>query len=71
MTVTGHVSLVGGISYVQVMYWGTWTDGIETAMSERGLRMGKWNNRRQWSMEVGRRPQMFYNREIYIYIFIH
>ena len=32
----------------------TWTDGIYTAMSERGLRMDEWNNRRQWNMEVGR-----------------
>jgi hypothetical protein len=28
-------------------------------MSERGLRMGKWNNRSQWSVEVGRRHQTF------------
>jgi hypothetical protein len=27
------------------------------AMSESGLRMGEWNNRRQWSMEVGVRRQ--------------
>jgi hypothetical protein len=33
----------------------TWTDGIYTAMRERGLRMGEWNNRRQWNMEFGRR----------------
>jgi hypothetical protein len=39
----------------------TWKVGIYkyTAMSERGLRMGEWNNRRQWSMEVGRRRQTF------------
>jgi hypothetical protein len=24
----------------------TWKDGVFTAMSERGLRMGEWNNRR-------------------------
>jgi hypothetical protein len=30
----------------------TWKDGIYTAMSERGLRMGEWNNRRQWNREV-------------------
>jgi hypothetical protein len=34
-----------------------WKDGIYTAMRERGLRMGEWNNRRQWNMEVGRRHQ--------------
>jgi hypothetical protein len=37
----------------------TWKDGVVTAMSARGLRMGEWNNRRQWSMEVGRRRQTF------------
>jgi len=37
----------------------TWKDGIYTAMNERNLRMGKWNNRRQWNMEVGRRRQTF------------
>ena len=33
--------------------------GIYTAMSERDLRMGEWNNGRQWNMEVGRRCQTF------------
>ena len=33
--------------------------GIYTAMNERDLRMGEWNNRRQWNMKVGRRRQMF------------
>jgi hypothetical protein len=37
----------------------TWKDGIYTAVSERDLRMGDWNNRRQWNMEVGRRRQTF------------
>jgi hypothetical protein len=37
----------------------TWKDGLYTAMSERDLRMGEWNNRRQWNMEVGRRRQTF------------
>ena len=35
----------------------TWKDGIYTAMNERDLRMGEWNNRRQWNMEVRRRRQ--------------
>jgi len=32
----------------------TWKDGINTytAMNERDLRMGEWNNRRQWNMKV-------------------
>jgi hypothetical protein len=37
----------------------TWKDGIYTAMRERVLRMGEWNNRRHWNMEVGRRRQTF------------
>ena len=36
-----------------------WKVGICTAMSERGLRMGEWNNRRQWNVEVARRRQTF------------
>jgi hypothetical protein len=37
----------------------TWKDAINTAMSERDLRMGEWNNRRQRNMEVGRHRQTF------------
>jgi hypothetical protein len=37
----------------------TWKGGIYTAMRERGLRMGEWNNRRQRNMQVGRRRQTF------------
>jgi hypothetical protein len=37
----------------------TWKDGIYTAMSEMGLKMGEWNNQRQWNMDVGRRRQTF------------
>ena len=37
----------------------TWKDGIYTAMNERDLRMGEWNNRRQWNMAAGRRRQTF------------
>ena len=37
----------------------TWKDGIYTAMNERDLKMGEWNNRRQWNMAVGRRRQTF------------
>ena len=35
----------------------TWKDGTYTAMNETDLRMGEWNNRRQWNMKVGRRRQ--------------
>jgi len=34
-------------------------------MGERELRMGEWNDRSQWNMEVGRRRQTFENRAIY------
>jgi hypothetical protein len=37
----------------------TWNDGIYTAMNGRDLRMGEWNNRRQWNMRVGRSRQTF------------
>ena len=37
----------------------TWKDGMYTAMGERELRMGDWNNRGQWNTEVGRRRQAF------------
>jgi hypothetical protein len=37
----------------------TWKDGVFTAMSGRGPRMGEWNSRRQWGMEVGSRRQTF------------
>ena len=37
----------------------TWKDGIYTAMNERDLRLGVWNNRREWNMKVGRRRQTF------------
>jgi hypothetical protein len=37
----------------------TWKDGMYTAMSERDLKMGEWNNRRQWNVAVGRRHQLF------------
>jgi len=39
--------------------WRTWKDGIYTTMNGRDLRMGEWNNRRQWNMKVGRRRQTF------------
>jgi hypothetical protein len=37
----------------------TWKDGIYTAMNKRDLRIGEWNNRRQWNTKVGRRRQTF------------
>jgi hypothetical protein len=39
--------------------WRTWKDEKYTAMIERDLRMGEWNNQRQWNMKVGRRRQTF------------
>jgi hypothetical protein len=37
----------------------TWKDGLYTAMNERDLRRGEWNNRKQWNKKVGRRRQTF------------
>jgi hypothetical protein len=37
----------------------TWKDGIYTAMNERDLSMGEWNNQGQWNMKVVRRRQTF------------
>ena len=37
----------------------TWKDGIFTAMNERDLRLGEWNDRRRWNMAAGRRRQTF------------
>jgi hypothetical protein len=37
----------------------TWKDGIHTAMNERDLRIGEWNNYRQWNVAVGRHRQTF------------
>jgi hypothetical protein len=33
--------------------------GYTIAMSGRDLRIGEWNSRRQWNIEVGRRRQKF------------
>jgi hypothetical protein len=41
----------------------TWKYWIYTAMSVRDLRIGEWNNQRQWSMEDGRRRQTFTNAQ--------
>ena len=35
----------------------TCKDGIYTAMNGRDLRMGEWNNRRQWNMKVEKNIQ--------------
>ena len=51
----------------------TWKDGIYTAMSERDLRMGEWNNRRQWNTNESRKASsdVLKPRNIYIYIYIY
>jgi hypothetical protein len=48
------------VPYILVIYMfnsGPWKEGIYTAMKERDLKMGEWNNRRQWSMAAGKRRQ--------------
>jgi hypothetical protein len=49
-------------------HWRTWKHGIYRALNERDLRMGEWNNRRQWNMKVGRRRQTIKPRNIYSYV---
>jgi hypothetical protein len=44
----------------------TWKGGMCTAMSERYVRMGEWNNLRLWNMAVGRHRQTFKTAQ-YIY----
>jgi len=47
-----------------------WMERIRKAMYERNLNEGQWENRKQWSLVVGRRRKMFCNLYIYIYIYI-
>ena len=44
----------------------TWKDGIYATMYVKDIRMGEWNNRRQWNRKVGRRRQTFEIHAIYI-----
>jgi hypothetical protein len=37
----------------------TWKDALYTAMNERDIRIGEWNNRKQWNVAVGKRRQTF------------
>jgi len=67
----GHVERMNPTRLPKIIYWKpegrkkqclprrTWKDGIYTAMNKRDLRMGEWNNRRQWNRKVGRRRQTF------------
>jgi hypothetical protein len=67
----GHVKRMEPTCLPKIMiHWGpegrkkrgrpqrTWKEGMYTVMNERDLRMGEWNDRRQWSVAVGRRRQM-------------
>jgi hypothetical protein len=36
-----------------------WMEGIRKAMNERNLQEGQWEDRRQWSLGVGRRGRKF------------
>jgi hypothetical protein len=49
----------------------TWKDGIYRAVNERDLKMGGWNNRRQWSMAAGRRRQTLQTRAISIAMYLN
>jgi len=37
----------------------TWMEGIKKAMKERNLTEGQWEDRKQWSLDVGRRRKTF------------
>ena len=47
--------------------WRTCKDGIYTALSGRDLRVGEWDNRREWSVEGGGVGRRFKTVQ-YIYI---
>jgi hypothetical protein len=72
-----YTAMSGEMGYIQQwverwdIYSNEWRDGIYKAMNERDLRMGEWNNRRQWNVEVGRRRQTFWNRAIYVCVCIY
>jgi hypothetical protein len=36
-----------------------WMEGIKKAMHERNLNEGKWEDRKQWSLGVGKRRKTF------------
>ena len=36
-----------------------WMEGIRTAMNERNLNEGQWEDRKQWSLGVGQRRKTF------------
>ena len=49
-----------------------WMEGIRKAMNERNLNEGQWEDRKQWSLDVGQRRTTFWNRYMYIiYIYIY
>jgi hypothetical protein len=37
----------------------SWMEGIRTAMNERNLNEGQWEDRKQWSLRVGQRSKTF------------
>ena len=37
----------------------TWMEGIKKAMNERNLSEGQWEDRKQWSLDVGQRRKTF------------
>ena len=47
-----------------------WMEGIRKTMSERNLKEGQWEDRKQWRLGVGQRRKTFWNRYIHIYIYI-
>ena len=43
-----------------------WMERIRKAMNERNLNESQWEDRKQWSLGVGQRRTMFWNRHTYI-----
>ena len=48
-----------------------WMEGTRKAMNERNLNEGQWEDRKQWSLDVGQGTKTFWNRYKYIYIYIY
>ena len=46
-----------------------WMEEIKKAMFEGNLNEGQWEDRKQWSLGVGRRRKTFWNRFIHTYLF--
>ena len=46
-----------------------WMEGIKKAMNERNLNEDQWEDRKQWSLDVGQRRKTFWMRRIHTYTY--